>query len=82
MKAIFKSRPKLDAKLLLKEYGFILIGTFLMAVGFVVFISPLKLAPGGVYGIAIILHHTFGFPIGMMICRRIEEDCLNATILD
>lgn len=65
MKTIFKSRPKLDAKLLIKEYGFVLIGTFLMAVGLVVFISPLKLAPGGVYGIAIILHHTFGFPIGI-----------------
>ena len=36
-----------------------------MAVGLVVFISPLKLAPGGVYGIAIILHHIFDFPIGL-----------------
>ena len=36
-----------------------------MAVGYVVFVSPLKLAPGGVYGIAIILHHLFNFPIGL-----------------
>lgn len=48
-----------------KSYSFILIGTFIMAMGFVFFISPYKLAPGGVYGIAIILHHLFGFPIGL-----------------
>ncbi|MDR1758024.1 MAG: YitT family protein [Bacteroidales bacterium] len=47
-----------------KNYGMIFLGTFIMSIGFVVFISPLKLAPGGVYGIAIILHHLFQFPIG------------------
>ncbi|MDR1878518.1 MAG: YitT family protein, partial [Bacteroidales bacterium] len=34
------------------EYVMILIGSFIMAAGFVIFISPFKLAPGGVYGIA------------------------------
>jgi len=59
-------------KELAKEYSFILIGTFLMSVGFVIFISPLKLAPGGVYGVAIILHHLFNFPIGLSgICLDI-----------
>lgn len=48
-----------------KSYSFILIGTLIMAMGFVFFISPYKLAPGGVYGIAIILHHLLGFPIGL-----------------
>lgn len=48
-----------------RSYSFILIGTFIMAMGFVFFISPYKLAPGGVYGIAIILHHLLGFPIGI-----------------
>lgn len=52
-------------KELFKTYGLILLGTFIMSIGFVVFISPLKLAPGGVYGIAIILHHLFNFPIGL-----------------
>jgi uncharacterized membrane-anchored protein YitT (DUF2179 family) len=46
------------------SYLQLLFGTFLMAVGIVVFIAPMKLAPGGVYGIAIILHHLFGLPIG------------------
>lgn len=49
----------------IKSYFLILVGTFIMAVGFVLFISPYKLAPGGVYGIAIMLHHLFGFPIGI-----------------
>lgn len=52
-------------KELLKTYGIIILGTFIMSIGYVVFISPLKLAPGGVYGIAIILHHVFNFPIGL-----------------
>ncbi len=58
-------REKVNPKELIKDYGSIVIGTFVMAVGLVIFISPLKLAPGGVYGIAIILHHLFGFPIGL-----------------
>ncbi|MBO4503531.1 MAG: YitT family protein [Bacteroidales bacterium] len=43
-----------------------------MSIGYVIFVSPLKLAPGGVYGIAIILHHLFNFPIGLSgICLDI-----------
>lgn len=41
------------------SYTQILVGSFIMAVGFVLFISPYKLAPGGVYGIAIMLHHLY-----------------------
>ena len=48
-----------------KAYSLIITGTFIMAVGFVLFISPYKFAPGGVYGVAIVLHHLFGFKIGL-----------------
>lgn len=65
MKYFKKINKKLNPKELVKEYSLILIGTFIMAFGLVVFISPLKLAPGGVYGIAIILHHLFELPIGL-----------------
>lgn len=56
---------QIDWKETVKTYLLIILGTFIMSIGFVVFISPLKLAPGGVYGIAIILHHVFNFPIGL-----------------
>ena len=56
---------KVKVKELVRDYCMILLGTAIMAVGYVVFVSPLKLAPGGVYGIAIILHHLFNFPIGL-----------------
>lgn len=52
-------------KEVVKSYGLIILGTFIMSIGYVIFVSPLKLAPGGVYGIAIILHHVFNFPIGL-----------------
>ncbi len=43
----------------------ILSGTFIMAVGYVYFISPYKLVPGGIYGVAIMLHHLFEFQTGI-----------------
>jgi uncharacterized membrane-anchored protein YitT (DUF2179 family) len=49
----------------LKAYGFIILGTFILAIGYVYFITPYKIVPGGVYGISIVLHHTFGVPIGL-----------------
>jgi len=61
----FVTKEKFLSKEWFKVYSLILVGTFIMAAGFVLFISPYKLAPGGVYGIAIILHHLFGLPIGL-----------------
>ena len=61
----FVTKEKFLSKEWFVVYSLILIGTFIMAAGFVLFISPYKLAPGGVYGIAIILHHLFDFPIGL-----------------
>lgn len=60
-----KPLKEIHWKEIIKSYSLILLGTFIMSIGFVFFISPLKLAPGGVYGIAIILHHLFNFPIGL-----------------
>lgn len=54
-------------KILLKEklfsrswfinYTLIIIGSFLMAAGYVFFITPHKIVPGGVYGISIVIHY-------------------------
>lgn len=48
-----------------KSYIQIVIGTFLVSVGYVMFISPDKIVPGGVYGISIMLHYLLGTPIGL-----------------
>lgn len=58
-------KEKLFSRAWIKSYLLITIGAFIMAAGLVLFIAPYKLAPGGVYGIAIVLHHLFGFPIGL-----------------
>lgn len=60
----------------------ILSGTFIMAVGFVYFISPYRFAPGGVYGIAIVLHHLLGFPTGLTaLCIDIPLTIIGIKIL-
>ena len=55
------------------DYGLITLGSFIMAVGYVFFITPHKIVPGGVYGLGIIVHYLSkgmalwpdGFPIGL-----------------
>lgn len=55
------------------DYGMITIGSFIMAMGYVYFITPHKIVPGGVYGLGIIVHYMTkgiaiwpdGFPIGL-----------------
>ncbi len=68
------TKEKIFSKEWFKAYSLILGGTFIMAVGYVFFISPYKFAPGGVYGIAIVIHHITknlfsflpeGLPIGL-----------------
>ena len=46
------------------SYGMIIVGAFILAAGFVFFITPHKIVPGGVYGIAIVLHYLIGSPVG------------------
>jgi uncharacterized membrane-anchored protein YitT (DUF2179 family) len=60
----------------------ILIGSFILAVGFVLFITPYKIVPGGVYGISIVLHYLFGTPVGLMaLCFDIPLTLIGIKIL-
>ena len=53
-----------------------------MAAGFVLFITPYKIVPGGVYGISIVLHHLFGTPVGLIaLCFDIPLTLLGIKIL-
>ncbi|NLA23935.1 MAG: YitT family protein, partial [Bacteroidales bacterium] len=61
----FVSKEKFLSKSWFRAIALIIAGSFIMAAGYVYFISPYKIAPGGVYGIAIVLHHVFGFPTGI-----------------
>ncbi|MDR2406875.1 MAG: YitT family protein [Bacteroidales bacterium] len=81
MKSI--SLKEINWKRHIYEYAMILIGSFIMAVGFVVFISPFKLAPGGVYGIAITLHYLTGaLPIGVFaLCLDIPLFLIGTWVL-
>ncbi len=72
------------------SYLLILVGTLIMAIGFVFFISPFKLAPGGVYGIAITFHHLTkemfsvfpnGIPIGAMALSMDIPLCILGIII-
>ena len=53
----FLTKDKLFSKKWLIDYTFIVIGSFILAVGFDFFISPHRIVPGGVYGIAIVVHY-------------------------
>lgn len=81
-------KPRLKEEI--TSYSFILLGTFIMALGFVFFISPFKLAPGGVYGIAITIHHltkgmfsffSDGIPIGAMALSMDIPLCIIGIII-
>jgi uncharacterized membrane-anchored protein YitT (DUF2179 family) len=48
-----------------RDYAFIVTGTLAVASGYVFFITPYKIVPGGVYGIAIVIHYMSGFPVGL-----------------
>jgi uncharacterized membrane-anchored protein YitT (DUF2179 family) len=62
----FIQKDKVFSKRWFINYSLILIGSFILASGFVLFITPYKIVPGGVYGIAIVIHHLFNLPVGMM----------------
>lgn len=40
-----------------KDYTLIVIGAFLQALSYVLFLAPYKIVPGGVYGVSIVLHY-------------------------
>jgi len=73
MTFIIKDKP--FTKKWLINYSLIIIGSFILAAGFVFFITPYMIVPGGVYGISIVIHYLTkgmfsfapeGFPVGLM----------------
>ena len=62
----FISKEKVFSKKWWINYSMIVVGSFILASGFVLFITPYKIVPGGVYGISIVLHYLFGTPVGLV----------------
>lgn len=70
-------KDKLFSKKWFIAYGLTVLGSFILAAGFVFFINPYDIVPGGVYGIGIVVHHLTlgvfpkelspdgGFPVGL-----------------
>lgn len=70
----FLRKEKLFSRQWFIDYSLILIGSFVLAAGYVYFITPHRIVPGGVYGIAIVVHYLSegvfsfwpeGIPIGL-----------------
>ena len=70
----FLTNEKIFSKKWITDYLLILTGSFILAAGFVYFVTPHKIVPGGVYGIAIAVHYATegifpfwpdGIPIGL-----------------
>ncbi|MBW6498958.1 MAG: YitT family protein [Bacteroidales bacterium] len=61
----FVSKEKIFSRKWFISYSLITLGSLIMAAGFVFFIAPNKIVPGGVYGIGIVLHHLIGIPVGL-----------------
>lgn len=71
----YLKKEKLFSREWFVNYSLILAGTFILAAGFVLFITPNRIVPGGVYGISIVIHYLTkglfsfapeGFPVGLM----------------
>ncbi|MEI8204811.1 MAG: YitT family protein [Bacteroidota bacterium] len=69
-----KNKEKPFSKKWITSYVYIIIGTFSVAAAYVLFLSPHKIIPGGIYGISIVLHYISkgvfafapdGLPIGL-----------------
>lgn len=53
-------------KKVLIQYLAITFGSLIMAFSVTLFIAPNKIVPGGITGIANIMHHLFGYPLGVV----------------
>lgn len=78
----FIQKDKFFSRRWLKNYGMIILGAFIMASGFVLFITPYRIVPGGVYGISIVIHYMLGTPVGLTaLCFDIPLTLIGIKVL-
>ena len=79
---ILFQNEKFFTKKWFKDYGLIILGSLSVAIGYVFFITPYKIVPGGIYGIAIVLHYITGFPVGLIaLCFNIPLTIIGIKVL-
>ncbi|HSV87386.1 MAG TPA: YitT family protein [Bacteroidales bacterium] len=61
----FITQEKIFSRKWIISYLLITLGSLIMAAGYVFFIAPHRIVPGGVFGIGIVLNHQFGIPVGL-----------------
>jgi uncharacterized membrane-anchored protein YitT (DUF2179 family) len=63
-------------------YALLAGGAFVLAFGYSCFMAPYKIVPGGIYGISIVLHHEWGFPIGLAaLCFNLPLSLVGMKVL-
>ena len=63
-----KSEPgRVSGRGMVRDAGFILAGAVVFGIGMQAFIKPANIAPGGAAGIALLLSHITGFPVGALM---------------
>lgn len=75
-------KEKTFSKLWCKNYSLVIIGSVIIALGYVFFIVPHKIVPGGVFGLSILINQLTGYPIGVIaICINIPLLLLGMRII-
>lgn len=66
----------------LKAYSVMTLGVLIFALGMNFFLAPNKIAAGGISGLAVVIFHTFGFPVGItMLLFNVPLFLFGARIL-
>ena len=64
------------------SYFNLILGTFILALGYAFFMTPYKIIPGGIYGISIVLHYKLGFPVGLSaLCFNLPLTLIGLKLL-
>jgi uncharacterized membrane-anchored protein YitT (DUF2179 family) len=80
--SVFLIKEKPFSRKWFLSYSLITIGAFILATSFVLFITPNKIVPGGVYGISIVMHYLLGTPVGLVaLCFDIPLTLLGIKFL-
>lgn len=82
LKKVMLGQEKIFSKAWFKTYGTLVLGAFILSIGYTFFMTPYKIVPGGIYGIATILYYELGFPLGMAaLCFNLPLSLCGVKIL-